>query len=122
MSSFEERSSVSNFFEDFPKKVRVGPFDVPVAIKDELEGGHWGLFNKHDYVVEFKQNQPSAPFTVDTAIHELLHAVWKISGVHKKDKEERIVSLLATGLTALFRDNPQILLWLIDSLHGPKPG
>jgi len=46
---------------------------------------------------------------VDTLIHEILHACWSFFNLPKKLKEERAVTVMASGLAMVLRDNPEIL-------------
>lgn len=42
-------------------------------------------------------------------IHETLHGIWEHGGIPPRAREERVVTTLAWGLTAVFRDNPELL-------------
>ena len=58
--------------------------------------------------------------TVDTIIHELLHGVFSafyLSNQMEQEEEEQIVSLLATGLTTIMKDNPTLFKSLQDMLE-----
>lgn len=51
--------------------------------------------------------------SAETLLHEVLHAVWDIwqiseSGCHE---EEYLVASQASGLTAVWRDNPEFAAW-----------
>ena len=49
----------------------------------------------------------------DTLIHELLHAIWFIMSIdHGGLDEESVVRRLASGLTGVFLDNPELLAYL----------
>jgi Zn-dependent peptidase ImmA (M78 family) len=48
----------------------------------------------------------------DTLLHEILHAIWWTGYLEDDDKEERVVSVTATGLMQVLRDNP----WLVEEL------
>ena len=49
----------------------------------------------------------------DTLIHELLHAIWFIMAIdHGGLDEESVVRRLASGLTGVFLDNPELLTYL----------
>lgn len=49
----------------------------------------------------------------DTLIHELLHAIWFIMSIdHGGLDEEAVVRRLASGLTGVFLDNPELLAYL----------
>jgi len=42
-------------------------------------------------------------------LHETLHGIWHHRRVPARPREERVVTELAWGLTAVFRDNPGLL-------------
>lgn len=49
----------------------------------------------------------------DTMIHELLHAIWFIMSIDYGGlDEESVVRRLASGLTGVFLDNPELLAYL----------
>lgn len=54
---------------------------------------------------------------VDSIIHEVLHGLCHMfqAGL-EPDVEERVVSVLATGLTTVMRDNPDLMYSLQDML------
>ena len=49
---------------------------------------------------------------VDTFLHECLHGLWATLALQDEDKQERVISTLATGLTMLHRDNPWLAPWI----------
>jgi hypothetical protein len=54
---------------------------------------------------------------VDTLLHEVLHAIWAVGHLKsKREKEERAVSVTATTLTQIFRDNPHFMKWITKNL------
>ena len=54
----------------------------------------------------------------DTFLHEIMHAVWHEYNLQDDDREERIVHTLATGLTQVMHDNPELLTWLKKQTKG----
>ena len=56
---------------------------------------------------------------VDTLIHELIHAVWFFASVGKKAKEEKAVSVIASGLNSIFAANEGLADW-IEEVHHDK--
>ena len=47
----------------------------------------------------------------DTLLHEVLHAISDSMSLDDNSTEEDFVSRLATGLTAVWRDNPKAFKW-----------
>lgn len=48
----------------------------------------------------------------DTLLHEAMHAVWALMDIGYSDVEEHVIRKLATGLTLVLKDNPQLLTYL----------
>jgi hypothetical protein len=55
---------------------------------------------------------------VDTLIHELVHLIM-FEGAIKvdDDMEERIATLVGTGLTQMLKRNPSLLAWIAENLR-----
>lgn len=58
--------------------------------------------------------------TVYGVLHETLHGIWEYRGMPARPREERVVTELAWGLTAVFRDNPGLLAHLEKLLRDPR--
>lgn len=70
-----------------------------------------------DYVIKRIHVDPSyAPVEqADTLLHEILHGVvWGMKLGLSPSKEEKIVCALASGLTAVLQDNPQLRAYLLQ--------
>lgn len=107
----------NNAARQLPPVVRVGPFDVRVVDLDATTAtDDYGQFSADDLEIRLRRHFVSPAVAADTFIHEVLHAVWWVMNARAKDGEERIVTLLSTGLTQFFRDNPAVLAWLRKSL------
>ena len=63
-------------------------------------------------VIRIDKNQAQPWRLTNTVIHELLHAVWDqwCDATLDDDTQERIVSGIANGLTAILADNPEITI------------
>lgn len=98
-----------------PKKLKILHKDfvlrkmTPVEVLDH--DGAWGGIN--GVTGELLYNEaPQKSETVDTLIHETLHGIVRMMDMRDfadKENEELIVSRFATGLTTVFRDNPEFL-------------
>ena len=54
---------------------------------------------------------------VDTLLHELFHAIWSIGQLKEKDQEEeRAVAVMASYMTQILRDNPNVVMWITKNL------
>lgn len=67
---------------------------------------------------EIRINDGRAPQErAETILHEILHALLYDSGMNlDREEEEKVVSVLAPRLTALFHDNPNEIRALVETL------
>ena len=97
------------------KSVKVGPTDFSieyVPLNDEL----FGDFSYINSRIRIEENLKGSAL-VDTVLHEILHAIWKLGQLKdKREDEERAVAIMATYLTQVLRDNPMMLTWLKKNL------
>jgi len=97
------------------KSVKVGPTDFSieyVPLNEEL----FGDFSYINSRIRIEQNLKGTAL-VDTVLHEILHAIWKLGQLKdKREDEERAVAIMATYLTQVLRDNPTMLTWLKKNL------
>ena len=100
-----------------PPKLRVLGRDIPMVFVDELPKA----FGEYDYETQIVRirtgQQPS--FEADTVLHELIHA---IDDVMQLGMSERQVHCSASGLIALFKDNPTFLEYLSDAIRSERIG
>ena len=97
------------------KSVKVGPTDFSieyVPLNEEL----FGDFSYINSRIRIEENLKGTAL-VDTVLHEILHAIWKLGQLKdKREDEERAVAIMATYLTQVLRDNPKMLTWLKKNL------
>jgi hypothetical protein len=106
-------------FDGLPGVIRIGPFDIRVVydtadLKSPPES--WGMY-QHGVQIELDATQPPGVVAVDTVLHECLHGILRCAGWPRKE-EEKIVAAIATGITQLLRDNPQLLAWMVAALKS----
>jgi hypothetical protein len=93
------------------KSIKIGSTDYSieyVPLNEEL----FGDFSYINSRIRIEQNLTGPPL-VDTVLHEVLHAIWRLGQLKdKKEDEERVVSVMATYLTQVLRDNPALMPWL----------
>ena len=53
-----------------------------------------------------------------TILHELLHVIYDEYGIAVGDSEERVVSAFTNGLSQIIRDNPGIIVDMIQGLKN----
>tara|TARA_Y100000296_G_scaffold84947_1_gene119645 strand:- start:823 stop:1173 length:351 start_codon:yes stop_codon:yes gene_type:complete len=108
-----------------PIVLKIAAFDITVEDLphgNELNG--WGDFSAlHQRIRLDKTSLQKLPRKyADSFLHETLHAVCWVYGVQDEDKEERVVTTIATGLAQVFRDNPEVLPWIEEKLNGCHEG
>mgnify|MGYP000389055993 FL=1 len=93
------------------KSIKIGSTDYSieyVPLNEEL----FGDFSYINSRIRIEQNLTGPPL-VDTVLHEVLHAIWRLGQLKdKKEDEERTVSVMASYLTQVLRDNPALMPWL----------
>lgn len=104
-----------------PEVIKIGYQHVKIAPKafNEEESGR---YNDHDAEI-FYHPERSERETVNTIIHESLHAICHNYGLRncvfkEADREELVVNTIANGLTQVFLDNPELLDWIKENLHA----
>jgi hypothetical protein len=110
---------VGHHYEGFPETLRVGAWDVQVQVLDRINltnADDWGAYSGSQCLLQLRRDQPGAAFAVDTALHEIIHAIFNAYDISKKDDEERIVTRLATVMTQVLRDNPRLVKWIAGAL------
>ena len=93
---------------------------VPKNISSGTEKFAWAdLRNQALFIEESLSSGKSR----ESILHEILHALYWVFDLKDKEKEERVISCLSTGLLSIFRDNPKFALWLVDKspIGGNQP-
>jgi hypothetical protein len=76
--------------------------------KDFIDGDLLGQCDSDALKITIKKNQPEI-LEADTLLHEILHA---IDDAMQTKMKERQVHCTATGLLALFKDNPDFVKYM----------
>lgn len=99
-----------------PSNVRVGPYTYTIEYRDNVcdsEPDLFGLTLSREQRI-FISSRQTIECERDTLLHEVMHAVFASSGLFKEvDNEERVVATLATWLTMVLQDNPQLAKFLL---------
>jgi hypothetical protein len=104
--------------DGLPASIRVGPYDIRISTVDQIDGGDcYGAFHLDTQEIQILKQFNSGVMAADTLLHELIHAAWRTTSLPKRG-EEQAVSLLATCLTQIFRDHPQLLTWIQNTLES----
>lgn len=102
-----------------PTKIKVAAFDIEVVkwpFKEATAYARFGEFSCLEQLIRIDETMNTIK-TVDTLIHELNHAIYWAYGIDDADKEERIVGTFATAWTQVYRDNPELLAFITESLR-----
>ena len=106
-----------------PDIITVGAYDFEIVKMDALRAASehaYGQFRAEEMLILIQQDMPTSINAADTFIHEVNHAVWWVYSLEEDDKEERIVTIMATAWTQIFRSNPWLAGWLGTVTNG-KP-
>lgn len=99
--------------DDLPPAVRVGPHDIRFATLGTADAKrNYGTFVPAEQEIQLQQEYVSGSMAAETVLHELLHAIFAVASVQAKQGEEHIVSVVATYLAQIVRDNPEFVAWL----------
>lgn len=104
-----------------PKTVKVLHRDYALleyTPDDLLLHNYWGDHNPIHGEIRYHIAKQGSE-TVDTLLHEVLHAIARMMDVEFKDKneEEAVIAKLATGLTTVLKDNPKFTTAIVELLN-----
>ena len=99
--------------DDLPPTIRVGPHDIRFAQLGTADAKkNYGTFVPAEQEIQLQQEYVSGSMAAETVLHELMHAIFAVATVQVKQGEEHIVSVIATYLAQIVRDNPDFVMWL----------
>ena len=79
-----------------------------------------GVFKDRECLIEVSPAQAPQQ-QADTLIHEVFHAIWATRALPPVVEEEECVARLASGWTTVIRDNPDLVLRLMQALEEGTP-
>ena len=97
--------------ELMPSQLHIGgtTYRVQWESKDwQTENEAFGLVDIETFTVHLVAEQPTSE-VLNTLFHELCHVVWREYGLPQRPTEERAVTALGTGWSALIHQNPALL-------------
>jgi hypothetical protein len=107
-------------FDRMPKLVRIGPFDFEIVTWTSLESNaarRYGECSTQEQKLRICREMSSCEKLVDTVLHEVLHAIFWAYSIEDGFNEEQTVTRISTAFLSLFRDNPELLLWVNETLR-----
>jgi hypothetical protein len=102
-----------------PKKVKVAGYDFGIVDWQPMKAeaaDRYGECSAQELVIRIRTDKHIS-HTTNTFLHEITHAIYWAYGIRDEDKEERIVEMIGNGWAQVFRDNPDVLRFLSESLH-----
>jgi hypothetical protein len=103
--------------DGLPASIRVGPYDIKIETLDEKSAeDKYGEFGESEHTIWLRPEFISGPVAVDSILHEIFHAIWCVGAIKQEHGEEQIVTVQATGLTQILRDNPLLTAWIAKAL------
>jgi hypothetical protein len=99
--------------EPVPNVVRFMGKSYKVLVDDaEIDESDYGEYSHGEGVVRINGEAQWAHETMDTLLHEFIHAIDENMQIGLKEKQ---VARLGTGLLALLRDNPSLVKYLTQT-------
>ena len=105
-----------------PAEIKVAGTDVSILEIDEdyiHMNNVFGQYCRRTASIVVSTSTPKSR-AVDTLLHEIIHAAFDTYlmeiAIKSDDPEESIVTMMATSLTQIFRDNPQLLSYIQQEL------
>lgn len=105
------------------------PFELPVdevligtslftlrkVNKDAIEEDTYGNITYSQKLIKIAEDQDEVQ-AADTVVHELFHGIFHSPNLLELERalEEKIIKVLSPGIIQVFRDNPELILWLLE--------
>lgn len=97
-----------------PEVIKVGAHDVAILVRDKFLTTRdlLGQYDSNAQVVSLSDQLETSTNVVETFIHEVNHAIYRLAALEDSDGEERIVLTMSLGQVALVKDNPWYSGWV----------
>ncbi len=102
-----------------PDKIKVAGYDMKVVEWCPHAAGatqKYGEFSSHEMTIRVDTSSVIQR-TLDILLHEIYHAIFWAYGIENEDKEERIVNIFSTAMNQIYRDNPDLLRFINESVE-----
>lgn len=100
------------------KKIKIGYKDYEIAPMNAHQLGSTGHYASIDHRAcsIIYDNSVDDAEIVDSIIHEVLHGIYRQFGKDiTMEEQEYFVGLFSSGLTVVFRDNPELLVLIQEA-------
>jgi len=78
----------------------------------------WGQCQKDERIISIRIHRDPV-FTLDTLLHEIMHAIWYEYQMNEDgEAEEAVVGKLSSGMVKVLAANPELVKFIKRSLHG----
>lgn len=99
--------------DGLPKTVRIGPHDIKFSEMSKSDADKlYGLFVPTEKAIKLNNEYCTGSEAVETVLHEMIHAIFNVSKLEAKHGEERIAGTVGVYLAQVFRDNPELIAWM----------
>jgi hypothetical protein len=100
-----------------PSSIKVGGLVFKVHVVKDLKSADkpcFGTMSWDEQRIYLDAAIPTKEFVVNILIHEIMHALWAFYELPRKN-EETSVYRLANGLSALIKDNPELMDYIMKA-------
>mgnify|MGYP001609000495 CR=1 FL=1 len=104
-----------------PAKIKVGGLDFRVeawAQPSARGSQRFGEFSAAEELIRVQVADRSPMFVLEVLLHEIVHAIWWVGGLRNGDDEERCAQVMGPAWAQIFRDNPELVAFIQDSVRG----
>jgi hypothetical protein len=88
--------------------------DIPDEEADKNVGWHY----PQKQIIQIDRHRLPPSEVVNTFVHEVLHAIFSVAHYEfaSDEDEENTVTCMANGLTAFFKNNPEAIVWIMNTV------
>lgn len=103
-------------------KIRIGYRDIRIAFVRKVDAENsMGDFEDELGRIRIRKGLDDVE-KANTILHEILHALCSVQGLHLSDKmEERIALAISNGMIDFMRENPRFITKIMKLLKTKKP-
>ncbi len=112
------REKIGSLLRKLPATMRFGGNEYVIEKATIPEHrNNWGEIDSHKHKISIDLAAPNGQRLAETVLHEALHGIWGDRHLPNNTQEEQAVEQLASGIIAMFIDNPWMLSWLQAALR-----